>query len=373
MQRLLSTAPLLIYIAIWVVMGEVIQGLLVGWAKPWALTYCIKSGFSLTLLPYALLRRLRLSRASPPALPLPERSLLWVSFCLAPVSTVCTLTWYLSLPGTSFAGNAAVYQAATPFALLFSVLLLGETLTLRKLACMVCALVGVALVTFGGSSGGTGPKDTLSGYAWVVCSTVLYALYEVLYSRLTQPAASKAPLAAGAEEQEEGQLEPHAGQALLQPEPAAAAAAAGSAAVAALLKAETAALVLGGIGLATLLTQWPLFFLANATGLEAFQLPSLDKGKLVALTMVLDSIYNFSLLWGVSASTAFSMQLASTLVVPAGILADWALHHKLPSAQAVCGALLVIAAVLALGAPPGAPRALLKWLCAWRRAPTQAS
>jgi len=357
LTTLLSAAPLLIFIASWVLMGELIQGLLTGWPKPWLLTYCIKSGFALALLPYLALRRARMARApTPPPLPVPERTLLHAAALLSPISTACTMTWYRSLGGTSFAGNAAVYQSATAFALLLSAVLLGEAVTPRKLACVAGALAGVALVALGGSA--AGGRDTVAGYAWVLLSTVLYALYETLYARLTRgPAAAGAPpLGEGGELEEAGGKALGSGEAaaaaaplLLRP---AAAAAAASPAAQSLLKAEAAALVLAGIGLATLLTQWPLFFLAHATGWEPFEWPPPPaKARLVALNMALDSIYNLSLLWGISTSSAFAMQLASTLVVPAGILADWLLHGALPSALAALGALLVLLAVAALDAP----------------------
>ena len=43
-----------------------------------------------------------------------------------------TYTWYLSLPLTSVAGNSAVYQSAPVFVFLFSVPLLGESVTVLK-------------------------------------------------------------------------------------------------------------------------------------------------------------------------------------------------------------------------------------------------
>jgi drug/metabolite transporter (DMT)-like permease len=362
----MALLPLAIFLTSWVVMGEVIQGLLTGWPRPWLVTYCIKSGFALALLPYLALRRARLAAPGPPApLPAPERTLLLAAAALSPISTACTIAWYISLPGTSFAGNAAVYQSATAFALLLSFLLLGEAVTLRKLACVAGALGGVALVAVGGAA--SGGRDTVAGYAWVIASTALYALYETLYARLTRAppplggaGGGKALGAAEAVAEAEAAvplLRRGASEADAGADAGAGAAAVPSAAAAtpagqSLLKAEAAALVLGGIGVATLLTQWPLFFVAHATGLERFEWPPPQgKARLVALNMGLDAIYNLSLLWGISTSSAFAMQLASTLVVPAGILADWVLHGVLPSALGAAGALLVLLAVAALEAP----------------------
>ena len=347
----LAAAPLATFILSWVAMGELIQGLLDGWPRPWLLTYCIKSGFSLALLPYALLRRARLQRAAPLPLPVPERTLLLAAAALSPVSTASTVAWYLSLGGTTFAGNSAVFQSAAAFTLLLSFLLLGEAVTARKAACVAGALAGVACVALGSTA--AGGRDTAAGYAWVLLSTFLYALYEVGYARLTR---GKAAAPAAAAEERELLLGAGAGAgagADEAPPPAPPAPASGSsAAEQSLLKAEAAALVLGGIGVATLLTQWPGFFLAHAAGWERFEWPPPPaKARLVALNVGLDAVYNLSLLWGISASSAFAMQLASTLVVPTGILADWVLHGVLPRPLPALGALVIVLAVVGLEAP----------------------
>ena len=138
---LLSSAPLLLLIVTWVLLGELIQGLLDGWPRPWLLTYCIKSGFTLCLLPYALLRHLRLRGPSPLPLPRPAWALARVGAALSPISTACSLAWYVSLSGTSFAGNSAVYQAASAFALLLSALLLPALLLPAPLLPSCLAIV----------------------------------------------------------------------------------------------------------------------------------------------------------------------------------------------------------------------------------------
>jgi drug/metabolite transporter (DMT)-like permease len=339
-MNIFSFAPLALLISTWVLLGELIQGLLDGWAHPWLLTYCIKSGFTLCLMPYALLRHLRLRSPAPPPLPRPAWALARAGAALSPISTACSLCWYVSLTGTSFAGNSAVYQAASAFALLFSALLLREAVTLRKLVCVAGAIAGVALISFGAVSGGG--RDTLPGYAWVVMSTALYALYEVLYARLTVPPPGDGGSLSSGGGGGEG-ASAHLLGASPPPPPLS------DPAAAALLKAEVAALVLGSLGAASFLTQWPLFFVAHAAGWERWEWPPpTAKGRLVALNMGLDSVYNLALLWGISTTSAFAMQLASTLVVPAGIFADFCLHGELPTPMAACGVVMVCAAVAAL-------------------------
>ena len=343
--QLVAVAPLTLFILSWVLLGELIQGLLSSeWSKPWFLTYCIKSGFAISLIPYYILRRLRLSRPVAVNLPVKERTLIFSAAALSPISTVCTITWYISLSGTSFAGNSAVYQSATAFSLVLSYFLLREAITLRKAVCVVGAAIGVCMVIMGGSN--SGGRNTVEGYAWVLLSTILYALYEVLYARLTKPIVGAGNSVEGRENASTEAESP------LLPIPVSESAIEESdAALVALARAETAALVVGGIGVVTLFTQWPLFFIASAAGWEPFEWPPADKAQLIILNLSLDSIYNLSLLWGISTSSAFAMQLASTLVLPVGVVADWILHDTLPSAMAVVGGLVVLFAVVALEMP----------------------
>jgi len=368
--RALRYLPLALLVTTWVSMGELLQGLQVGWARPWTLTFAIHSGYALALVPYFFLRRARLARGARGAAAAPRaasaaRVALGTLFLSALSSTVAA-TWYASLAGTSVAGNSAVYQASSAFALLFSALFLRERVTAVKTGAVALALAGVALVAAGAPAGG---RDTPAGYAWVTASTALYAAYEVAFARIfgaggaegaaggaaagaaegaaTEGAAEAAPLVATAEA-EGGGGEDAGG---------AAAAAAAAAADAGLAAAETSARTLGLMGVWTMATQWPVFFLAAALRLEPLDLAPPGKAPLIATAVALDSLFAGALLWGVATTSPFEMNLASTLVVPATIAADAALHGTLPSPASAAGTVLVLAAVAVLQAPPGAAAA----------------
>lgn len=88
--------------------------------------------------------------------------------------------WYRSLPLTAVAANNSIYQSASVFVFIFSVILIKEKVTLQKIAAVVVSVAGVACIS-------TAPSNSHSsdvhpepiGYLWVVISTIMYALYEV--------------------------------------------------------------------------------------------------------------------------------------------------------------------------------------------------
>lgn len=109
----------------------------------------------------------------------------------------------------------------------------------------------------------------------------------------------------------------------------------------ALLQTETAAFVLGCMGLFTLVCLLPFFPILHYTNVEEFVWPANDKVRLLALNTGLDSIYNLSLLVGISVSSPLAMSIATMLVVPASIVADWLFHQLIPQTQSIIGMLLI--------------------------------
>ncbi len=369
---LVKSIPLVLLILTWVLSAELVQGLQDGWSRPFALTYAIHCGYALSLIPYYFLRRTRLARG--PSTPSPPDvtnfHLFSGTLFLSIVSSATALSWYHSLSGTSVAGNSAVYQASSAFALIFSACILHERVTAPKVTAVSIALCGVALVALGAPPGG---RDTTMGYIWVTISTALYGFYEVMYSKLfvvinnnasegniqSNTTTSTTTNASNEEyEGEERQSSSSTDNGIYIPLSSTTtnnSGTSGSGSVGgSLLSAESSALVLGCMGLWTLVSQWPFFFIFAAAGLEPFE-PSPPPSKIhgIATAIVLDFIFNVSLLWGISTSTPFAMSLSTTLVVPATVLTDWLLHSILPSALSMTGTLLILLAVTILLLPEG--------------------
>ena len=119
-------------------------------------------------------------------------------------------------------------------------------------------------------------------------------------------------------------------------------------------RAETTAFFIGSMGLFSLLTLWPFFFLLDRIGIEPFEWPSVDKAKLLALNAGLDAIYNLLLLLGIVISSPLWMSIGTMLVVPATILADWALNGTVLTGQVAAGIVLILFGFIVLQLPAGA-------------------
>jgi hypothetical protein len=119
----------------------------------------------------------------------------------------------------------------------------------------------------------------------------------------------------------------------------------------ALWEAEKAALVLGSMGVFTLLLQWPLFLAFDRGGVEPFEWPPPSKLRLLLLDAGLDTLYNGLLLVGIATTSPLTMSLGSMLVVPASMLADWSLHGIVPSAGSIVGIGLILCGFVLLQAP----------------------
>jgi len=118
------------------------------------------------------------------------------------------------------------------------------------------------------------------------------------------------------------------------------------------LQLEMSCLVLGLIGVWTALVLWPVFFVLSASGLEPFRLPSRHTLDILLGNVVLDSMYNGLLLFGVAVSSPLAMSVGSMLVVPASIAADYFIHGTLLSALGGVGVVLIVAGFVLLKLTP---------------------
>ena len=330
----------------WVALSELLQGLQVGWSKPWFILYAIHGPGYATILPvWWCLRRRRQARA-PLSSPLVSyRVLLPRAGGLALVSAFCSYAWYQSLAGTMAASNNAIFQSGAVAVYALSVPLLGEAVVPSKLAAVAVAVGGVCLVSFAGAAAPTDSAQqtaTPAGYSWLLASVLTYALYEVLFALAVQPRAAAA--AAAPDEQPGAPLLPPLANATRDEE----------AAWALFMRVEQAAFIVGAIGVWSLVVLLPGFPLLSATGVEPFAWPSRDKAQLLVVDCALDTAYNLALLVGIVASTPLLMSLGTMLVVPSTVVADWALHGQLPSPQAGVGIFFILVSFVALQLrPPG--------------------
>lgn len=100
--------------------------------------------------------------------------------------------------------------------------------------------------------------------------------------------------------------------------------------------------MMGVMGIGTITLLWPVILLLHATGAEPFALPSAYKAKQLAMAALLDAVYEAALLFGLATTSPVWMSVATILVVPASLLADWVLHSASVSPQAAGGLVLII-------------------------------
>jgi drug/metabolite transporter (DMT)-like permease len=379
-------------------MSQLVQGLQQGWNMPWFITYTFNTCYGIGIVPWAVLRFRRTGslcisgaewRDEVRPYAVPTRQLIYLGLLIQFLSACNGFTWYLSLPNTLLAANNSIYQSSSAFVFIISVFLIGEVVNKAKILAVLVCIVGVCLVSFAptDNTDNSEIKQSVTGYAWCICSTLGYSILQVMYSKSTTkkltsccdlcrrvpsrptqvtpiPIASPegssvielTPLASNRSELPVDIT--NSNQTLISDSPRDGASEAAplqlpiaSASVSPLIDAEMSGFVAGWMGIGTMVTLWPLFFIFNATGFETFELPTGDKIRILAISAALDSMYQLSLLFGIVITSPLWISVGTVLVVPASLLADWMIHHVTVSLQAGIGIAFIVAGFLILQVP----------------------
>jgi len=274
----------------------------------------------------------------------------WMSWLLCLVA----YAWYLSLPLTQVGANTTIYQSASVFVFIFSIFLLNESVTLRKIFSVALSVAGVALIaSTPESSGNSEQQDSFIGYVFLIISVLLYALYEVLYkfsiegeghqespspALLLDGPASGLPLLAadgnssgGIQSNQDKKLKSSTAMANL------------------LLELEFPMLLSALVGVVSIVSQWPVFFLLDLLPKDSplYEANNFDfsRGEWVLLgaNSFLDSWYYMLLVFGIALTGPVFMSVGVMLVAPVSIVVDWFLHGTHLSVGAWFGVAAVIA------------------------------
>ena len=304
----------------WTIRAEFFQGIEKIYNKPIFISYVVHSSYIFFFLVWLVLRYFPLvikSRRLQPSF-YSFKYYLLISFFFTIVIFAFNYTWYLSLPLTEVSANTAIYESATAFVFIISVPLLGERVTLVKVLSLFISIVGVCLISLipGGSatnhtiinntnlSNITTPTDsTISestlGYFLVIISTITYSLYEVLYKRFATSPKDTAPIL-------------------------------------------NTIRMLGLIGIWYIFLVAPFLIIAHFTGLERFELPSINIAFLILLNSVLDSFSNILILIGIVLSSPLFISMGALLALPTSMLADFIFHNILMSYFAILGSVFIL-------------------------------
>ncbi|KAL9931237.1 hypothetical protein V8E36_009914 [Tilletia maclaganii] len=103
--------------------------------------------------------------------------------------TIPSLSWYAAVPMTAMADITAVYNTFSVFALVFSVLFLGEEWERRKVISVGLASIGVAIVAYGGAAPEKGKSEypnPLLGSLLALLGALTMGAYEVIFTLIAK-------------------------------------------------------------------------------------------------------------------------------------------------------------------------------------------
>ena len=243
-----------------------------------------------------------------------------VAFCLI-------YFWYLSLPRTLLAVNTAVYQSSCIFVYMFSLMLLkDEHHDWRKVASMVACATGVVLVSFFSYQDSSeeacetatcsrhdlpcvSSEATAVGYVFLFLSTLLYALYEVLYRRMVP------------------NLPPNSSSMRVTAE---------SFFLLGIMGCFTgthpplAAMLLSvSLILSVAFLLWPGILILDATGVEPIVWPSDSTTWFYIISLgLLECVYNALMMLAILASSPLFVSIGTTLALPTAVVLDLLLRDS---------------------------------------------
>lgn len=315
---------------VWVASSELIQIIFVGsdsYDKPFFLTYYSVSLFSILLLGFFKQSwkntlpntismknyfRVREHDISIPEIPLepllnnqipsPNPPILsahhtfMVSVVLTPIFFLSSWTYNVGLDLTSLSSSATIATLTTLFTFILGFVTGVENFSFPKLFSTILCITGVAIISYADDLSSSGKKDSFMGDAISVLSSFVYAVYTVILKKKFE------------------------GRAVMDSN-----------------------MMLGFLGLLTLLFFWPGVLIMHFSGVETFELPTMKTFWLLTINSVFGTVLTDSL-WAMSVqmTTALIATLALSLTVPLSMVLDVFLNSKSFSAFYLLGMVMVL-------------------------------
>lgn len=244
----------------------------------------------------------------------PSLKIVGLSLMLMFFVQASSATWIASLGLTSVSVNSAIYNINPLLVYAFSIPLLKERPSVTKSAAVLIAMVGTSIVTLGSTNilgpeavaGAESKEGVLLGNGLVIISACCFALKEVLFKQhFASVSISLTPL-------------------------------------------TDALLVVGLIGLGSLITLVPMTVFMDASGIEEFEMPSPELARSYAIVAVLMAAYQACLLASIALTSPTFVAMGTMLAIPGSIAYDFVLKGYLVSAVAFAGICLILAAFAVL-------------------------
>eukprot|EP01088_Endostelium_zonatum_P019277 TRINITY_DN6584_c0_g1_i1.p1 TRINITY_DN6584_c0_g1~~TRINITY_DN6584_c0_g1_i1.p1 ORF type:complete len:421 (-),score=66.98 TRINITY_DN6584_c0_g1_i1:68-1330(-) len=373
---------LLFLVLTWIVMAELIQSIQKqgdSYNKPYFLSYTVHSSYTIFLIVWFFFNIIRhqsnrerktlrnldassqsqiLSTLLPPSKITKFKSLFVKGMIFGVLSFIVVYTWYLSLQYTIVSINTAIYNSACAFVFLFSIVFLSQkrvqfskTLLFKGVSVLIC-LGGIVFIMIASlvfekdsnshSSASPASEDAfhkILGYVLVLLSTILFALYEVLFKKYVETShdhnhnKALGVVVNQAAEHEDVLIVKRKEEEKLGWRD----------------EVENAVIFLGLVGLSTLLLTWPGIIVVDVIGIEKFEVPHKQAVIEILLQGLMDSVYNILLLVGILFSSPLFISVGSLLTIPVSVVADYLLHDKLLHGWSnFLGILLIIIGFLGL-------------------------
>jgi len=299
----------------WVLMSEWLQDNAYIKSHELFMRYLVAAAYTFAAVPAFVLERCFKHRSRTPVSgkSLFTRTALW-TICLS-WSTMwfAGYIWYISLRETSAALNNSLYQSQCMFTYLFSVLLLGESITLQKTVACIISFLGVFAISFGSdTSEEPTQKNTVQGSLVCVLSAVLFSVLQVSAKIIEDKHYEKEFLL------------------------------------------RDSMYFLGYCGFWVLVLGPYLLLGFHYFKFEHFDLPPDKKSFLTVVSIVaLDLVFNMALIIAIAFATPFFVALGLLAVIPATFLSDYSLGKMTtrPGGLQITGTLLVVIGFLVMKLP----------------------
>eukprot|EP01084_Bolivina_argentea_P284348 487311_1 len=226
-------------------------------------------------------------------------------------SFLCGYVWYLSLDYTTVAANNTMFQSQCVFTLLFSALVLKTKITVMKIFGMICAVAGVAMVSYGTTTESDNTVQT-TWYGYVAC----------LIAMLLQSAALV--------------ITKYFGNKYFRYN---------------FEMADNFVLMIG-MGMCVFICFWPGLIVLDITRIEIFAFPkTYDDVITVVSPILIDSVYIGSLLTGITLTGPVFMSIGTLMIIPVSFIMDVWLHGLKVTLLAIIGSLLIFIGFIVIETP----------------------
>lgn len=316
-----ATIALFCLIASWQAMGELVQDTLTTtYDHPYFVNWTLHCGYTVWLwvIPFHY--------CCYGCVPLKVTRYVWVkAFCLNCMVLLADYLWYLSLKHTLVAANSAIYQSCCVFVYIFSMIFLNEKFDVYRVLAMGVMIGGMLLVVLESDvSSSSGANSTTGGYAVVILSVCVFALYEVMFE-IFYPGQSHGK--GKGKESKNSLAELAEGNTEIRSKVG--------------KNWETLNFV-AYMGIMNLLFMWFPLLILDYTGVEEIELPkSANVVHRLVINAALGAVYTSSYLVGIAFTSATFMSVGTLLVVPVGVVTDYLLNDVLIPLLSGVGCLII--------------------------------